>query len=140
MRRPMTIIVIHRDEYHVENSDDIVKVRQEVRTKAQELKFSIVDLTKLITAASELARNMILYAEGGDIILEVISQDGRSGIRITFADNGPGIKNLNNALTDGYTTSGGMGLGLGGSKRLVNDFAINTTPGEGTTVIITTWK
>ena len=132
--------MIHRAEYHVRSSDDIIKVRQEVRLKSQDLKFSIVDQTKLITAASELARNMILYAQGGDIVVEVLSQDARFGIQITFNDKGPGIEDINQALTDGFTTSGGLGLGLGGSKRLVNDFEIHSTPGEGTTVIISRWR
>ncbi len=136
----MTAIVVHKSEFHVSGSDDIVRVRQEVRKKAQELKFSIVDQTKLITAASELARNMILYAEQGDVIMEVLRSEGREGIRLIFTDKGPGIADVELALSDGYTTSGGMGLGLGGSKRLVNEFDITSAPGEGTTVTIVRWR
>jgi serine/threonine-protein kinase RsbT len=98
--RKMTAIVVHKSEFHVSGSDDIVRVRQEVRKKAQELKFSIVDQTKLITAASELARNMILYAEQGDVIMEVLRSEGREGIRLIFTDKGPGIADVELALSD----------------------------------------
>jgi len=134
---PTTVMV--RDEYRVETPDDIVRVRHEVKAKTQSLKFSVVNQTKLITASSELARNMLLYAGRGVVIVEVISKDEKTGVRITFTDKGPGIEDITLALTDGYTSGVGMGLGLGGSKRLVNEFEIDSQPGEGTTVKITRW-
>ena len=135
----MTTTVIQQVEYPVELTEDIVKIRQEVKKLAQDLNFSLVDLTKLITAASELARNMFLYAGGGMTTMEVIAENRKIGIKLLFTDKGPGISDLNLALTDGYSTSGGMGLGLGGSRRLVNEFDIRTGP-EGTTVSIIRWR
>jgi serine/threonine-protein kinase RsbT len=119
---------------------DVVRVRQLVRTVAVDAKLSLVDQTKLVTAASELARNTLVYGGGGTVeVTRVRNEQLRNGIRIVFADQGPGIADLDLALTDGYTTGGGLGLGLSGARRLVDDFAIDTTPGEGTTITITKW-
>src|SRR5262245_44172052 len=124
----------------VRSSEDIVLVRQAVRHQAVELGFSLVDQTKLVTAASELARNIVTYAGTGSVGIEAINNGTRSGLQITFEDQGPGIADIELAMKDGYTTGSGLGLGLGGSKRLVHEFVINTRLGEGTTVRITKWK
>lgn len=121
-------------------SEGVVTIRQRAREFAVDAHLSLVDQTKLITAASELARNMVVYGGGGTVILEHLEQDGRSGVRITFDDKGPGIVDIPLALRDGYTTGGGLGLGLGGARRLVNDFELRSAPGEGTTIAITRWK
>ncbi len=121
-------------------SEDIVQVRQRVRAAALELGFSLVDQTKIVTAASELARNTVIYGGGGRALLEVVRQDGRSGLKLTFEDHGPGIPDIEKALQDGFTTGGGLGLGLGGARRLSNEFEIASAPGEGTKVTITRWK
>ncbi|BCJ43799.1 anti-sigma regulatory factor [Actinoplanes ianthinogenes] len=118
---------------------DVVRVRQLVRTVAVEVKLSLVDQTKLVTAASELARNTLVYGGGGTVEVTRVRTEFRSGIRIVFADQGPGIADLELALTDGYTTGGGLGLGLSGARRLVDEFAIETAPGEGTTITVTKW-
>ncbi|RZL04083.1 MAG: anti-sigma regulatory factor [Rubrivivax sp.] len=119
---------------------DIVLCRQLVRKLCQELKFSLVDQTKMITAASELSRNTLVYGEGGDMRWEFLSEGLRDGLRLHFEDQGPGIPDMDLALTDGWTSGKGMGLGLTGSKRLVNEFEIRTAVGEGTCVSITRWK
>ena len=124
-------------ELRVEN--DIVACRQEVRRIAQTLHFSLVDQTRLITAASELARNTLVYGGGGRMRWTVVKRDARTGLQLDFEDRGPGIPDLALALTDGWTSGGGMGLGLSGSKRLVHDFAIRSVVGEGTCVTITRW-
>jgi serine/threonine-protein kinase RsbT len=121
-------------------SEDVVLVRQAVRKWAMELTFSIVDQTKLVTAASELARNALGYGGGGACTLEVVERNGRRGLRLLFEDQGPGIADVDAALKDGYTTGNGLGLGLGGSRRLVDEFHIDTRPGEGTRVTIVRWK
>ncbi len=121
-------------------SDDVVRVRQLVRAWANELKFSLVDQTKLVTATSELARNTLEHGRGGVMIAEIVENGVRKGIKLSFQDKGPGIANLDLALRDGYTTGNGMGLGLSGSKRLVNEFEIKSEPGKGTTVTVTRWK
>lgn len=128
------------DDLPIRASPDLVTVRQTVRTWAAELKFSLVDQTKLVTAASELARNTLDYGKGGSVKLEALHDGIRAGLRLTFVDQGPGIPDIALALRDGYTTGNGMGLGLGGAKRLVNDFHIESKVGEGTTVVITRWK
>lgn len=120
--------------------DDIVKVRQRVRDWAVTLGFSLVDQTKLVTAASELARNTLVYGLGGTVLLEFVANDLRKGLRLTFEDHGPGIPDLQMALKDGFTTGKGLGLGLSGARRLAQDFNINSTPGEGTRVVIARWK
>src|SRR5471032_2723951 len=119
---------------------DIVVCRQAVRRLTQSLRFSLVDQTRMITAASELARNTLVYGGGGEMRWIVLQCDTRSGLRLDFEDHGPGIPDLALALTDGWTSGGGMGLGLSGSKRLVHDFAIRSAPGEGTCVTITRWS
>ena len=124
-------------ELRVEN--DIVTCRQEVRRIAQTLHFSLVDQTRLITAASELARNTLVYGGGGEMRWAVVQRDSRTGLRLDFEDHGQGIADIEQALTDGWTSGGGMGLGLSGSKRLVHDFAIRSVVGEGTCVTITRW-
>lgn len=124
----------------IRNEEDIVASRQVVRQLAQSLKFSLVDQTKMITAASELSRNTLVHGLGGLMRWEIIEDGVRRGLRLHFEDKGPGIADLNMALTDGWTSGGGMGLGLPGSKRLVNEFDIHSVPGEGTRVSITRWK
>jgi serine/threonine-protein kinase RsbT len=122
------------------SSSDVVVVRQAVRAAAAALGFSLVDQTKIVTAASELARNTFEHGGGGTARIEVVTLGVRRGLRLTFEDKGPGIPDLTLALKDGYTTGGGMGLGLSGSKRLVNEFDIARKVGEGTRVTITKWK
>ncbi len=125
----------------IRNSEDIVLVRQLVRARAVELGFGLVDQTKVVTAASELARNTLVHGGGGWAQVEVVEGlNGRSGLRLLFEDEGPGIPDINKALQDGFTTGGGLGLGLGGAKRLSNHFEIDSRPGEGTRVAITRWK
>jgi serine/threonine-protein kinase RsbT len=119
---------------------DIVICRQTVRKLSQELKFSLVDQTKMITAASELSRNTVVYGGGGHMRWEIQAQGVRTALRLWFEDKGPGIPDVERALTDGWTSGKGMGIGLSGSKRLVNEFAIDTTVGEGTSVMIARWK
>lgn len=119
---------------------DIVLCRQMVRKLAQELKFSLVDQTKMITAASELSRNTLVYGGGGEMRWELLSEGLRNGLRLHFKDQGPGIADMDLAMTDGWTSGNGMGMGLTGSKRLVNEFEIHTAVGEGTCVSITRWK
>lgn len=119
---------------------DIVMSRQLVRKLTQELKFSLVDQTKMITAASELSRNTVVYGGGGEMRWEIVNQGGRTGLRLAFEDKGPGIADIDLALRDGWTSGRGLGMGLSGSKRLVNEFEIKTVLGEGTCVTITRWK
>ena len=119
---------------------DIVASRQVVRQLAVALNFSLVDQTKMITAASELSRNTLVHGGGGEMRWSVIEDGLKRGLRLEFADTGPGIPDLNLALTDGWTSGGGMGLGLPGSKRLVHEFDLRSAPGEGTCVTITRWK
>ena len=132
--------VMKDDTIPVHSSEDIVWVRQAVRTWAVELGFGLVDQTKLVTAASELARNTVDYGGGGTVQLETLNNGVHRGLRLTFEDHGPGIPDVELALQDGYTTGGGLGLGLGGAKRLVNEFEIESRSGEGTRVCITRWK
>ena len=124
----------------IRTSEDVVLVRQAVRRWAMDLAFSIVDQTKLVTAASELGRNAFGYGGGGTCTLEVVEQSGRRGLRLVFEDQGPGIADVEAALKDGYTTGNGLGLGLGGSRRLVDEFDIDTRPGEGTRITVVRWK
>jgi serine/threonine-protein kinase RsbT len=128
------------DEQPIVSSMDVVVVRQLVRARAVENGFSLVDQTKLVTAASELARNALEHGGGGRMRLEVLNSGLRRGVRVTFADEGPGIANIEQAMRDGFTTAHGLGLGLGGAKRLSNEFDIVSRPGEGTTVTITRWR
>jgi serine/threonine-protein kinase RsbT len=130
-----------KSEVHpIAAADDVVKVRQIARLWATELKFSLVDQTKLVTATSELARNTLEHGKGGTMRIEQVENGSRKGIKLVFDDQGPGIPDIAMALRDGYTTGGGMGLGLSGSKRLVNEFEIKSEVGRGTTVAITRWK
>jgi serine/threonine-protein kinase RsbT len=122
------------------SSEDIVLVRQAVRQMAADLGFSLVDQTKLVTAASELARNAVIYGGGGTARIENVNARSRNGIRVTFEDNGPGIADVEQAMKDGFTTGGGLGLGLGGAKRLTDEFEIESHPGKGTRVGITRWR
>ena len=124
----------------IRSSQDLVLVRQAVRTWAAELKFSLVEQTKVVTAASELARNTLDYGKGGEVTLEVLAEGIRKGLRLSFVDKGPGIPDIELALRDGFTSGGGMGLGLGGAKRLMSEFAIESKVGEGTRVTVTRWK
>ena len=114
--------------------------RQKVRTRAVELGFSLVDQTKLVTAASELARNTLQYGGGGVMHIEQLTDGPRRGVRLVFEDQGPGIPDITVAMRDGYTSGGGLGLGLGGAKRLANEFSIESTPGVGTKVMIARWR
>lgn len=127
-------------EYPLRAERDIVAARQAVRRLAIELKFSLVDQTKLVTAASELARNTVVYGLGGTMKMEKVLERGRAGIQLTFEDNGPGIADIDQAMRDGFTSGSGMGLGLGGAKRLSNAFTIESDPGKGTRITITRWK
>lgn len=122
------------------SEEDIVASRQKVRLLSQELKFSLVDQTKFITAASELSRNTLVHGGGGAMHWEVLEDGVRRGLRLHFEDEGPGIPDVKLAMTDGWTSGNGMGLGLPGSKRLVHDFEIRSAPGQGTRVSITRWK
>lgn len=122
------------------NEQDVVIARQAVRRLSQDLGFSIVDQTKLVTAASELARNAVVYGAGGMVEWEVVADGARSGLRLRFIDQGPGIDNVEQAMKDGWSSGTGLGLGLSGAKRLVNEFAIDSAPGRGTTVTIVRWK
>jgi serine/threonine-protein kinase RsbT len=124
----------------IKNGSDVVSVRQRVRVWTTEMKFSLVEQTKIVTAASELARNTLEHGGGGEVRLSLLSNGGRQGIQLVFADRGPGIPDVKLALSDGYTTAKGMGLGLGGSKRLMNEFEIETEVGCGTTITCIRWK
>ncbi len=119
---------------------DIVLARQAVRRLALEIGLGLVDQTKIVTAASELARNTVVYGGGGEMTCEVLSELPKRGLRLTFKDSGPGIADLSLAMKDGWTSGSGMGLGLSGAKRLVNEFDIDTGPGRGTRITITRWK
>jgi serine/threonine-protein kinase RsbT len=124
----------------IQNGSDVVSVRQRVRAWTTEMKFSLVEQTKIITAASELARNTLEHGGGGEAQIALLSNAGRSGILMVFSDKGPGIPDIKLALSDGYTSGNGMGLGLGGSKRLMNEFEIETEPGSGTKISCIRWK
>jgi serine/threonine-protein kinase RsbT len=132
--------VLDRSVQTIYSSEDVVRVRQLARARAIAQGFSLVDQTKLVTAASELARNTLEYGGGGEVLIEVLNDGIRKGVRLTFSDQGPGIVDLDLALKDGYTTGGGLGLGLSGARRLSNEFSIDSKPGEGTRVAITRWR
>jgi serine/threonine-protein kinase RsbT len=136
----ITGIVLKTETVPIANSSDVVLVRQRVRAWALELKFSLVDQTKIVTAASELGRNTLEHGGGGLMELSLAEDGSRRGIRLRFTDQGPGIPDLALALKDGYTSGSGMGLGLGGSKRLMHDFEIDSKPGIGTTITAIRWK
>jgi serine/threonine-protein kinase RsbT len=124
----------------IRSSDDVVKVRQEVRKYAAEIGLSLVDQTKLVTAASEIARNTLVHGGGGHALIEIVENGSRRGLRLTFEDRGPGIVDLEQALRDGFTTGAGLGLGLGGARRLSNEFKIESKPGTGTRVVLARWR
>ncbi|HEX4595887.1 MAG TPA: ATP-binding protein [Bryobacteraceae bacterium] len=132
--------VLKAESFPIRTSEDIVIVRQAVRSRAVSLGFNLVDQTKLVTASSELARNTLDYGGGGAAQVEVLENDRRSGIRVRFEDQGPGIPDIEQALTDGFTTGGGLGLGLSGAKRLSHEFEITSKLGVGTSVSILRWK
>ena len=132
--------VLKHDTLPIRSETDVVLVRQAVRKWAAEIGFSLVDLTKIVTAASELARNTLIHGGGGSARLEVLTEGARKGIRLSFEDKGPGIPDLELALRDGYTTGGGLGLGLSGSKRLMSEFEVVSRLGEGTRVTVAKWK
>ena len=136
----MTGTVTKTETLPIKDSSDVVFVRQRVRVWATEMKLSLVDQTKLVTAASELGRNTLEHGGGGELEITEVVNGLRKGIKLTFSDKGPGIPDIKLALTDGYTSRQGMGLGLGGSKRLMNEFEIQSAPGEGTTVTVIRWK
>jgi len=127
------------ERIEVSSDQDVVRVRQLVRTVAVAVKLSLVDQTKLVTAASELARNTLVYGGGGVVEVDRVENGRRSGIRVSFVDQGPGIPDLDLALSDGFTTGGGLGLGLSGARRLVDEFDIDTAVGQGTSVTVTKW-
>jgi serine/threonine-protein kinase RsbT len=132
--------VTKSDEMPVRSEQHIVLVRQAVRKLTQELGFSLVDQTKMVTAASELARNTLIYGGGGSLLWELVIEGARKGLRLTFSDTGPGIADVSLALKDGWTSGSGLGMGLSGAKRLVNEFEIESAPGKGTRVMIARWK
>ena len=132
--------VTRTEVLELRSGSDVVFIRQAVRTWAVEAGFSLVDQTKMVTAASELARNTVDYGGGGTVRLDMIVDGSRRGLRVAFEDQGPGIPDIEKALTDHYTTGTGLGLGLGGARRLVNEFDISSRVGEGTRVVITRWK
>lgn len=132
--------VLKRDSLPIRSENDVVLVRQIVRKWATELSFSLVDQTKIVTAASELARNTLIHGGGGDVHLESLAEGSRKGLRLIFEDRGPGIPDIELALRDGYTTGSGLGLGLSGSKRLMSEFDLLSRVGEGTRVSVVKWK
>jgi serine/threonine-protein kinase RsbT len=129
-----------RETFPLKNSNDVVLARQRVRQWATELRFTLVDQTKLVTAASELARNTLDHGRGGTMTMEQVGVGARVGLKLLFEDQGPGIPDVEMALKDGFSTGDGMGLGLGGSRRLVNEFSIESAPGKGTRITVTRWK
>ena len=132
--------VVRHDTQLIRSSEDVVLVRHAVREWAVAMGFNLVDQTKIVTAASELARNVVVYAGGGTLRLEALNDDRRRGLRLIFEDQGPGIADIERAMRDGFSTGSGLGLGLGGAKRLSNEFEIESRPGAGTRVAITRWK
>jgi serine/threonine-protein kinase RsbT len=133
------IVTLSKDEMQVVKEVDVVLFRNRVKEFAVKIKMGLVNQTKLITAASELVRNMLIYANGGKILIEIITKGRDNGIRLTFRDKGPGIKDLNLAMKDGYSTGKSLGLGLPGAKRLANEFSIESEVGKGTTITIIKW-
>jgi serine/threonine-protein kinase RsbT len=133
-------VVTRETLFELRTDIDVAVARRGVRDWAAELGLSMLDLTKVVTAASELARNAVIHGGGGEMCLQVVSERERQGLRLTFRDNGPGIPEIDRAMQDGYTTGRGMGMGLPGARRLVNEFALSSTPSEGTCVTIIRWK
>jgi serine/threonine-protein kinase RsbT len=133
-------MVVKKVDMRLGAQEDVVAVRQATRSLAVEIGLSIIDQTKIVTAASELARNTVIYGGGGTATLEILKETVKQGLRLTFEDQGPGIADVERAMQDGYTSGSGLGLGLGGAKRLANEFFIQSAPGAGTRVVITRWK
>ena len=134
------LIVLNKDKMSIQKEQDVVPFRNRVKEYAVKIGMSLVNQTKLITAASELVRNMLKYANGGTVLIEVVSKGRENGVRLTFQDKGPGIADIKLAMQDGYSTGKSLGLGLPGAKRLVSEFDIKSTVGQGTTVTIIKWK
>lgn len=134
------IQILRSETQSVRTSDHLVLARKSVRTWCEQLRFSTIEQTKIVTAASELARNMVVYGLGGELHLAELKDGLRVGLRLIFDDQGPGIPDVERAMVDGYTTGGGMGLGLSGARRLVNEFDLVTAPGAGTRITVTQWK
>lgn len=136
----MTMTVTTSETLPIRVESDVVMVRQKARAVASAAGLGLVDVTKLVTATSELARNALIYGGGGTALIETLQDGMRKGVRLTFEDQGPGIENIEIAMTDGWTSGNGMGLGLSGAKRLSNEFDIHSVPGQGTRVMIARWK
>lgn len=134
-----SVAVESRETHRISSDADVVRVRQSVRTLAVSAKLSLIDQTKLVTAVSELARNTLVHGGGGDATVEVVAAGARRGVRVAFVDAGPGIANVSLALTDGWSSGTGLGLGLSGAKRLVDDFELESDPGAGTSVSVVKW-
>jgi serine/threonine-protein kinase RsbT len=134
------VAVLKAETLPLGSEEDVVRVRQVARAWSVDLGFSLVDQTKIVTAASELARNTIVHGGGGGVTVEALNDGARRGIRLTFVDQGPGIADVSQALKDGFTTGTGLGLGLGGARRLMSDFAVSSEPGQGTRVVATRWR
>jgi serine/threonine-protein kinase RsbT len=134
------VALLRHEELPVRQEEDVVRVRQVVRQWTVEMGFSLVEQTKIVTASSELARNTVIHGGGGQVRLEAHNDAGRRGLRLTFEDRGPGIADTALALKDGYTTGSGLGLGLGGARRLMDEFNIASAPGEGTRISVAKWK
>ena len=132
--------VLHSEQRRIDIAEDVVTVRQAVRLRAVELGFNLVDQTKIVTAASELARNTLQHGGGGAVLVEALEEGARRGLRLTFEDSGPGIPDVTLAMKDGFSTSTGLGLGLGGARRLSTEFHIESKPGAGTRVTIARWR
>jgi serine/threonine-protein kinase RsbT len=134
------VIVERVERLPLRTDDDMVRARQGVRQAAVEMGFSLVEQTKVVTAASELARNTLIHGGGGDMQVERLREGSRSGLRLTFLDQGPGIPDVAQALRDGFTTGSGLGLGLGGARRLMGDLVISSSAANGTTVVAVRWR
>jgi len=134
------VVVLRSDELPLHSDEDVVRARQAVRKWAIEQGFSLVDQTKIVTAASELARNTVVHGAGGSMRLESLNDGARRGLRLVFQDRGPGIADIALALKDGYSTGTGLGLGLGGARRLMSEFVVSSSPGQGTTVTAVRWR
>ena len=140
MAHDQEIRVERNDALTLKTGEDVVRLRQAVRERAVAVGFTLVDQTKIVTAASELGRNTIQYGGGGEAIIEVVANGTRRGVRLAFVDQGPGIADIPQAMKEGYTSGGGLGLGLPGAKRLSDEFKIESEPGKGTRVFIVRWK
>jgi serine/threonine-protein kinase RsbT len=132
--------VLGTDTLTIATDDDVVRARQHTRQRAVECGFGLVDQTKLVTAASELARNTLIHGGGGTMIVDVLNEGGRRGVRLTFVDAGPGIRDVEAALRPGFTTGSGLGLGLSGARKLVDQFSLDSRPGAGTHIVVVKWK